>query len=408
MNANRLFLMSCLALTVTSMTFAIRAGILGQLGADFGLNDAQLGMVAAMAFFGFPVAMIFGGLIYNSVGPKNLMIVAFVGHLLGLLLTIWANGFWTLMISTFCIGFANGAVEAACNPMIADMYHKNKTTMLNRFHVWFPGGIVIGALISKFLGDAGISWQIQIATMIPITIAYGLLVFKESFPETQHTESNTLENIKAMMAPLFLVMLVLMTVTATTELATGQWIEKILAGSGASGLLVLALTAGLMAIGRYFAGPVVHRFNPIGVLLGSSVLATIGIYLFSQFTGPMVYIAAIVFALGVTYFWPTMLGFVSEYLPRTGAFGLSIVGGAGMFGVSLWNPVIGSKMDQARDSAIASGATGAEADILAGQEALSFLNIFPVLLIVAFLILFLLKIKRPEELGGAANQQADL
>jgi len=142
-NKQRLFLASCVALIVTSMTFAIRAGILGDLSTEFGLSDSQLGHVNSMAFYGFPIAMLIGGAIYNQVGPKIMMWVAFISHLLGLGLTITAGGFWGLIISTFFVGFANGSVEAACNPLIADMYSKDQTSMLNKFHVWFPGGIVI-------------------------------------------------------------------------------------------------------------------------------------------------------------------------------------------------------------------------------------------------------------------------
>jgi len=120
----KLFLLSCIALCVTAMTFSIRAGMLGTLGEEFGLNAKQIGITAAMAGFGFPVATVFGGLIYNRVGPKFIMIIAFLGHLLGLALTIFSGGFWGLVISTFFIGFANGAVEAACNPMITKMYER--------------------------------------------------------------------------------------------------------------------------------------------------------------------------------------------------------------------------------------------------------------------------------------------
>ena len=82
-NKSRLFTASCMALVVTAMTFAIRAGILPQLAADFGLSDTQLGFVNSMAFWGFPAATIIGGLLYNSVGPRTLMIIAFLSHLLG-------------------------------------------------------------------------------------------------------------------------------------------------------------------------------------------------------------------------------------------------------------------------------------------------------------------------------------
>ncbi len=388
-NNSRLFTASCVALTVTAMTFAIRAGILGQLGTDFNLSDTELGWVNSMAFLGFPVATIALGLLYNAIGPRTIMWIAFISHLIGLVMTIFAGGFWTLLISTFFIGFANGAVEAGCNPMIANMYHDNQTTMLNRFHVWFPGGIVIGALTSQLMSGMGLGWQLQIAVMIIPTIIYAFLIMGQEFPESEHLESNTAENLKAVFtSPLFIFMALCMTLTATTELGTQQWVEKILGKAGASPMLVLALVTGLMAVGRYFAGPIVHRLNPIGVLFASSIVATLGIYMMSIATGPMVYLAAILFAIGVMYFWPTMLGFTSEYLPKTGALGMSLMGGAGMFATSLWQPVIGGWLDSERAKAVASGLSADAADLAAGQATLDNLALFPMILIVAFGLLF--------------------
>lgn len=386
-NKNRLFTASCMALTVTSMTFAIRAGILGQLGTDFGLTDTQLGFVNSMAFLGFPLATIFGGLVYNTFGPRKLMIVAFISHILGLLLTIFAGDFWTLMFSTLFIGFANGTVEAACNPMIAGMYTGNQTAKLNRFHVWFPGGIVIGSLISKFMTDTGMGWQLQIATMLIPTLAYGFLFFGQVFPKS-HTAASTASNIKSLVNPLFIFMLICMTLTATTELGTQQWVEKILGNTGASPMLVLALVTGLMAIGRYFAGPVINKLNPVGVLWGSSIIAVIAIYLMSMATGGMVYLAAVLFAVGVMYFWPTMIGFVSEYIPSTGALGMSLIGGAGMFATSIWQPVIGGWLDAERSDALASGMTTEAAELAAGQATLGNIVYFPIILVVLFGLLF--------------------
>ncbi|MEX0272966.1 MAG: sugar MFS transporter, partial [Flavobacteriaceae bacterium] len=328
---NKLFFAACVSLVVTSMTFAIRAGILTQLGKDFAINNTDLGYINSMAFLGFPIAMLIGGLLYNSLGPKKLMTIAFICHILGLLLTIYAGGFWTLIVSTFFIGVANGAVEAACNPMIADMYTDNRTTMLNKFHVWFPGGLVIGALVSEFMTGAGFGWQAQIATMLIPTAIYGYLVFTQKFPESENIESNTSKNIKALADPLFLFMIICMTLTATSEFIPQQWVETILGKSGASPMLVLALVTGIMALGRFFAGPLVHRLNPIGVLLLSAIIAATGIYAMSIAEGGMIYIAAVFFALGVCYFWPTMIGFTSEYISKTGALGMSLMGGAGMF-----------------------------------------------------------------------------
>lgn len=383
-NANRLFLASCVALVVTAMTFAIRAGILSQLGTDFDLTNTQLGWVNSMAFLGFPIATIFGGFLYNILGAKKLMWLAFASHLLGLVMTIYAGGFWTLLISTFFIGFANGTVEAACNPMIADMYHDNKTTMLNRFHVWFPGGIVIGALCAYLMTNAGIGWQPQIAIMLIPTALYAYLIFGQEFPENQHMETSTAVNFKALLNPIYLVLIVAMTLTATTELGTQQWVEKILGQTGAHPMLILMLVTGLMAVGRYFAGPVIHRLNPIGVLFGSSIIAALGIYLMSMATGNMVYLAAIMFAIGVMYFWPTMIGSAAEYTPKTGALGLSLMGGAGMFATSIWQPIIGSWLDTEKAAAVADGMTPEAAELVAGQATLGNIVIFPLILIVIF------------------------
>jgi MFS family permease len=387
-NKNRLFWASCISLVVTAMTFAIRAGILGQLGAEFALTDTQLGFVNSMAFWGFPAATILGGLVYNSVGPRNLMVVAFVSHLVGIVLTIFAGGFWTLLISTFFIGFANGSVEAACNPMIADMYTKKRTIMLNKFHVWFPGGIVIGALLSKFMTDAAMSWQLQIAAMIIPTLLYGFLFIGQKFPKSENMVSDTAVNIKNLIAPLFIFMVICMTLTATTELGTQQWVEKILGSSGASPMLILAMVTGIMAVGRYFAGPIIHKLNPPGVLWASAIVSAIAIFMMSTATGGMVYVAAVLFAIGVMYFWPTMVGFVSEYIPKSGALGMSIIGGAGMFATGIWQPVIGSWLDNAREVALTSGLSMEQAELAAGQATLGNITFFPLILIVLFGALF--------------------
>lgn len=388
-SSSLLFRACCLALTVTAMTFAIRAGILSQLSDDFGLSDSQLGWVNSMAFLGFPVAMMIGGFLYNQLGAKKLLITAFICHLTGLILTITATDFWGLLVSSFFIGFANGSVEAGCNPLIAQIYKDNKTTMLNRFHVWFPGGIVIGAITSKFMTDADLGWKLQIAVMLLPTLIYGFMVIRQQFPQVHKTiKTSTINNIKALSTPLFIFMVLCMTLTATTELGTQQWIDRILAASGASPMLIMAMITGLMAVGRYFAGPVIHRLNPVGVLLSSAIIATAGIYSMSIATGNAVYFSAILFAIGVTYFWPTMIGFIAEYVPETGALGLSLIGGAGMFAVSMWNPVIGQWIDSARVQATSVTSNAIEAELLAGQSVLANLTLFPMVLIIAFALLY--------------------
>jgi MFS family permease len=405
----KIFVLSCLALTVTSMTFAIRAGILGQLGVEFGLTAEQLGWVNSMAFLGFPVATIVGGALYNLLGARTLLTLAFLCHLLGLILTIVADGFWGLMISTFLIGFANGSVEAGCNPLIAELNPTNKTTMLNRFHVWFPGGIVIGALASSAMTSMGLNWQWQVALIIIPTIIYGVLLLRSEFPELDPAINSTFGNLKNLFTPFYFVLAICFTFTATTELGTQQWIERILGSTGASPMLILAMITGVMAVGRFYAGPLVKRFAPAGILLMSSVLAAVGIFLMSRADGAMIYVAALLFAVGVTYFWPTMLGCVAEYTPKTGALGLSIAGGLGMFSVSMWNPVIGSWIDSAKAVAEASNVTPAQADVIAGQAVLQNLFIFPCVLIVLFtgIYIYLKKYYKTEPLAETESSPAE-
>lgn len=395
-NKSRIFLMSCVALTVTAMTFGIRAGIMGELGATFEFTNRQLGIMAQMAFLGFPLSMIVGGLIYPKVGPKPLMWVAFGAHLLGLILTIVAQSFVPFLVSTFLIGIANGAVEAACNPLIADMYTTNRTTMLNKFHVWFPGGIVIGALISQAMTAMELGWQAQIAVMFLPTIVYGAMIIGQRFPQAENIASDIGENVTSMFSPLFLFMLICMGLTATTELGTGQFIQPLLENAGAPPLIILALVTGLMAVGRYFAGPIIHRFNPIGVLFLSAIIATVALGVLSIANGPLVYLGAFLFSCGVMYFWPTMIGFVSEYCDKTGALGMSIIGGVGMLVTGFSLPIIGGWLDNAKAAATSAGLDGVTADLAAGQNTLDNIAVLPAILVVLFGILFFMRNKLEE------------
>ena len=389
-NQSRLFLGSCFALITTAFSFSIRAGILAQLGTEFQLSAEELGFINSMWFLGFPIAMIIGGLVYYSVGPKTIMLVAFVCHALGILLTIYSGGYNGLLLSTFLIGIGNGCTEAACNPMIADTYAGSKmNTMLSRFHMWFPGGIVVGSLVSKFMTEAGMSWQSQIWIILIPTIIYAVLFWGQTFPKPKVEGSTSIAgNFKAMLTPLYIFMFCCMALTAISEFGPQQWVGLIMGKSGASPMLILALVTGLMAIIRFFAGPIVDLLGQTGVLLVSAIFAAIGVYLFSTQTGSMAYVAAVFFAIGVGMFWPTMVGFIAENVPLSGALGMSIIGGVGMFSTSIFQPIIGGWIDKAKVAKTALGLTGDEMELAAGQETLGTMVTFPAILIVAFTILY--------------------
>jgi MFS family permease len=422
LNASRLFVASCLALLVTSLTFAIRAKIEAVFQTDYGLSAQDVGWAFGPAFWGFTIAMYVGGLIIDAVKIRNIVWLAFFTHIIGIILLLLAKDKTMLFMANVFIGLGNGSVEAACNPLVATIYADNKTKMLNRFHVWFPGGIVIGGILAWLLIDnLHLSWQLLTSLLfIPLGL-YGYLFFGQAIPETERVTSGVsykdmLKNVGAPFTILAIVTLMIvaasvpsiaqkidstalpiilaivtvavlvegkavnkasllfpfvlfcMFLTASTELGTNQWINALLTDSGINPMIILVVVTGIMAVGRYFAGPLIHKLNPSGVLLGSAIFSFLGLYLLSIASGAgFTMFAAIVFAIGICYFWPTMLGFVAEYIPKSGALGLSIMGGAGMVATSMVLPLMGESIDT-----------------LGPQMTLRYVSILPGILVVLF------------------------
>jgi hypothetical protein len=191
-----------------------------------------------------------------------------------------------------------------------------------------------------------------------------------------------------MATPPYIFLFVCMSLTAISEFGPQQWVGLIMSKSGASPMLILALVTGLMAVGRFFGGPVTHALGQTGVLLMGAIFAAVGIYLFSTVTGTMAYIAAIFFAIGVCFFWPTMVGAVAQRVPLSGALGMSIIGGVGMFSTAIWQPIIGGWIDKDKAVIAATGLTGDQLDLVAGQATLAKMVAFPGILIVLFIIFF--------------------
>jgi MFS family permease len=409
---SKLFVASCLSLLVTSLSFGIRAGLLGMEATQFHLDSTQIASITATAFWGFPLAVIIGGIIVDIIGMKRLLMMAFIFHLLGIILTIFAGGYWTLFISTLLIGIANGTVEAACNPLVASLYTDNKTTKLNHFHLWFPAGIVIGTLIVFALNHILASdpnntpyWvsQVEIGVMLIPTLIYGYLFSKLTFPPTERVASgvSTGEMYKALLNPLFVFMIICMFGTAITELFTNQWTGVFFKSATSNALLVLTFVASMQVLGRAFASPIVHKLAPQGVLLVSAILSALGIYLLIHLHGEAIFLAAVIFGLGVAFFWPCMIGFVSENLPRTGAVGLNLMGGAGMFAVSVYMMFMGGYYDTLTQKHLPPGANFsayvnapadspmakalADAKDASAPDILNTTLIIPVVLVVAFL-----------------------
>jgi MFS family permease len=402
-----LFNASCVALVVTALSFGTRGGFITPWMQEFNLTGAEVGWIVGTAFWGFTVAMVLFGPLVDVLGIRRILAIAFVCHLAGLGMTIVADGFWTLFFSTMLIGIANGSVEAATNPMITALYPDDKTAKLNRFHMWFPAGIAIGGLLVYFFGNAGIGWRVQTAVMLLPTLAYGLMFFRQKFPKTERVTlgGSYRDMVKACISPLFLFLAFLMIMTAAIEIGSNQWIPALfrdavsdmLGAEGIGAILVLVWITTVMALARLVAGPVVHRLTTTGVLLFSAIVSGIGLYLMSVSSGSMLFVSATVFAIGVAYFWPNMLGIVAEKVPLSGALGLAIMGGVGHLGGAIIQPVMGKLHDI---QMIKLGDP-----LAAGAATLQYVIILSAILTVSFLFL-LLKFNRNKQTVAASKLPA--
>jgi MFS family permease len=433
-NQKRLFIAASLALLVTAITFAIRAKITSVFIDDYGIQSEDVGRAMAPAFWGFAVAMFAGGYFIDIVKTKTVIWMAFGMHLIGIVLLLLAKDYLSLFIANVFLGLGNGSVEAACNPLVTALFPDKKTKMLNRFHVWFPGGIVIGSLAATLVMDQlNLPWQVLVSLLfIPLAL-YGFLFFGQNIPETERVSAGV--SYKEMMrnvgAPITITLTVIfmilvaniasisdavtsnystpliiigiitvaiiiegrlvnkitllfpfifacMLLTASTELGTTSWIEKLLENRAVHPMIILAVVTGLMAVGRYFAGGLVHRINPLGVLLSSAIFSVAGLLLLSNSSGiVMTLVSAAVFAIGVCYFWPTMIGVASEYTPKSGALGMSILGGGGFVATAMVLPIMGKSIQDA----------GPEATIKS-------MSVLPIILVVLFIILNIIIAKR--------------
>ena len=410
----QLFNASCVALVVTALAFATRGSFVEAWATEFNLTHTQVGWIVGTAFWGFTLAMFFGGPLVDIIGLGRIISIAFFCHLIGIVLTIVATGFWTLFISTLFIGIANGSVEAACNPLITSMYTEEKTRRLNRFHAWFPTGIVIGGLVVYLFNNIGLTnWRYAMGIMLIPTFAYGYMFLNKEFPKTERVVTGFSYNdmLKSCVSPLFLFMAFCMILTAATELGTNQWIAALLANVSDNPILLLVWISGIMALARQFGGTLIHNTKSTVILLTSAILAFIGLIMMGYTSGAvMVFASAGIFALGVAFFWPSMLGFVSENIPESGALGLAIMGGIGFLGGAIAQPVLGAIFDAQTALAIPAGQTvevlksavsgsqeatlWATAQLTGGAHTLRLVAVVPAALIVFFTLLHLRKRKK--------------
>jgi MFS family permease len=345
-----LFIASCIALMTTAMVFSIRAAILDDLGAHFQVNKQLVGIFAGKAFLGFAAAILIGGPLCDALGMKTLLGVAWLLHIAGVLLTIFAPSYGVLEAATFTVGLGNGLVEGVINPLIATIYADQKTHRLNMLHAWWPGGLIVGGLAAYALTRLGLGWQIKMATILIPAIIYGAMILGQRFPATERVASGVSAGtmFREATRPMFLLLASCMVLTAATELAPNQWMESVLRNiAHTPGILVLVYISGLMFGMRFFAGPIARQISPISLMLICSAIAGIGLFALSYaYNALTAFAAATIFAAGVSYFWPTMLAITSEQFPKGGALLLSVMGAIGNLAVDRALPIMGKIYDR--------------------------------------------------------------
>lgn len=367
-NPNRLFFLSCMSLIAAAFVFSLRASIMGDLGTVFGLTAAEVGGSVGAAFLAFGISCVIGSPLCDFLGMGRLLALAFVLHVAGVLMTVFAPNLLGMGVmpavqlifaSQFICGLAHGLVEAVINPLAATIYPDNKTHKLNVLHAWWPGGLVIGSLLAGFLAALGMNWQVKFGfVLLPVAI-YGAMLIGQKFPPTERVASNVsnADMVREVLKPVFLLLVFAMLFTASLELGPGQWVDAVLTRTvGFQGIYVLAYVSGLMFVFRFFAGALAHRFSPVGLMFLSSILAGLGLFALSYannwFLGIL---AATLWAMGVCYMWPTMLGITSERFPRGGALAMGMIGAAGSMIINYGLAAIGGIYDHFTQKALPAG-----------------------------------------------------
>jgi len=397
-NAHRLLWAGFMAILAAGVGFAIRGGILDNWVEQFGFTQEQVGKITGAGLSGFCFGIIIGGVIVDKIGYGKLVALALAGHILSALVTFNASSadtaYQMLFWGSFIFAFANGTLEAVANPLVATVFPNNRTHYLNILHASWPAGMVLGTVAGWFLDDKlHWDWKWQLALYLVPTAIYALMFLGQKFPRSEAAEKGAsfvdmfrdVGILGAAVACYLLALffgdilknfvpdnaaaigyalggLLLLAVAAMTkfslgslmlfilfvthalvgavELGTDSWIQNITGNlfTSEQGKWLFIWTSAIMFALRFCAHFIETKLglSPIGLLLVSAILAFIGLRFSSGMaTFPAALAALGIYALGKTFFWPTMLAVVGDRFPQTGAVAMSIMGGIGMLSAGL-------------------------------------------------------------------------
>jgi MFS family permease len=436
-NDKIIFWGSFIALVTTSMAFIIRAILIGNSEAwpaEFGLDKVQAGNLFGAGLWPFSISIILFSLVIDKIGYRVAMFFSFFCYLIfGALMMMayavvraegvplaeaQANAWWYLYGGSIILGLGNGTVEAFINPVVATLFKDEKSRWLNILHAGWPGGLVLGGVLTIALGGYVTGdWRILIGLMFLPAVVYLVMLFAAKFPVHERVAAGTsyremlseLGAIGALIAfglifarlgevfawptavsftltalavigyylycrslgrPLLILLILIMLPLAITELGTDGWItglmEEPMKEIGRHPAWVLVYTSAIMMILRFNAGPVIRKLTPLGLLAAAAVLAILGLYLLSFAHGLFfIFLAATVYGVAKSYFWPTMLGVVAEQSPKGGALTINSIAGIGMLCVGiLGTPFIGYLQESSVAAGVKDDPTLMEAPVL--------------------------------------------
>lgn len=391
-NPTRLLWAGFFAILAAGAGFAIRGGIFGAWAAEYGFTATQLGAIGGAGFSGFCFGIIIGGLLVDRLGYGKLVALAFIGHIISAVVTFGAtdasNAYSFLYWGMFIFAYANGTLEAVANPLIATLFPEKRAHYLNILHASWPLGMVIGALATYVLGSLlHIGWKGQLAFYLVPTVGYALLFWNQNFPKSEAAEkgasfSEMLKDVGLLGAAvagyllaiflgnilgnnqigyaiggvivvgvgiitrfsfgslLLFVLFIAHALVGAVELGTDGWIESITGNlfTAEQGKVLFIWTSAIMFGLRFCVDFIEKRLglSPIGLLFISAITAFIGLRLASGMESFTIALIALgIYAVGKTFFWPTMLAVVGDRFPRSGAVAMSIMGGIGMLSAGL-------------------------------------------------------------------------
>lgn len=404
----RLLFVGCfIALITTSFGFLLRAMLMDGWAKEFHFSATQQGELFGVGLWPFAISIVFFSLFIDQIGYKTAMVIGFVCHIASLFMTVNATSYEGLYWANLVVALGNGTVEAYINPVVATQFSKDKSRWLNCLHAGWPGGMVIAGLIALAMGDS-MHWHYKMMLLAIPAVSYLVILLSQDFPVNERVAAGVsyrdmlkevgaagafiitwlvaveiarsafgaqspllvgtivaavvaggvFAYVQAIGRPFFIFMLLIMVPLATTELGVDSWVGQLmgppLEAVGFKGIYVLIYTATLMMVLRFCAGPLLHRLSPLGVLATCSVVAAVGLFALSgAATVPMIFACATIYAVGKSFFWPTMLGVVSEQCPKGGALTLNATGGVGMLGVGvLGTMLMGNIQDNSMDATL--------------------------------------------------------